>query len=327
MPDGFPVYNEDMDLLYTKLQPPPARPEQIERKHLLDKLEAAAHHKLTLVCAPAGYGKTTLLSQKVNRRVTSTGWLSLDRSDNDPAQFIHYLLAAIQHIDPGAGALLPGMLQLPKPSPIPKIRVALSNNLAASQAEFVIVLDDYQVIEAQAVHDFLNQLIEHMPVNLHLVLASRADPPLNLPQLRARGQLLELRAADLCFSPTEAQSFFKASQALLLSADQVKALVQKAEGWVAGLQIAAIYLQDQPNLPQAVQAFTGSHRHLLDYLAVEVIEHLPGHLQDFISHTAILDDLEASLCDAVTGRSGSASILQGLDRENQFIIPLAHDRR
>ncbi len=315
-----------MDLLHTKLRPPPLRAERVTRLHLLHRLDAALSHALTLLSAPAGYGKTTLLSQWVDRRPAPTGWLSFDRSDNDPAQFLRYLLAALQHIDPAAGALLPGMLQPPKPSPIPKILVALINDLAASHKEFVIILDDYQEIDAQAVHDLLAQLIEHMPPNLHMILAARADPPLNLPQLRARGQLLELRAADLCFDSASARIFFQDAMALPLSGEDIHALLRKAEGWIAGLQIAAIYLQNQPDLSQAVQAFTGSHRHILDYLAVEVIERLPESVQEFLSHTAILDDLQASLCDAVTGRSDGQHILESLDRANQFIIPLDEER-
>jgi LuxR family maltose regulon positive regulatory protein len=166
-----------------------------------------------------------------------------------------------------------------------------------------------------------------MPDNLHLIIATRLDPPINLAQLRARGQLLELRAADLCFDTDQARLFFQDVMELPLPDGEIAALVQKAEGWVSGLQIAAIVLQNQPNLPQAVQTFTGSHRHILDYLAIEVIERLPESTQDFLCQTAILDNLEASLCDAITGRSDSRQILEQLDRENQFIVPLGDDRR
>lgn len=316
-----------MDLLYTKLRPPPLRGKRVERSHLLRRLDAAMDHRLTLVCAPAGYGKSTLLSQWLQQRQLPAGWVSLDRGDNDPAQFIGYFLAAIQSIDPNAGALIPGMLLPPKPAPVSKILMALINDLAASPHEFVIVLDDYQEIDARAVHDFLAQLIEHMPGNLHLILAARADPPLSLPHLRGRGQLLELRAADLSFNTAEASAFFHDATRLPLSANAVDALLHKAEGWAAGLQIAAIFLQSQTDLPQAVQSFTGGHRHILDYLASEVIERLPAPVQAFLSQTAILDQLQASLCDAVTGRGDSAQILEQLDRENQFIIPLDEERR
>ncbi len=316
-----------MDLLYTKLQPPPYQEKRVARPRLLEKLDASVNQKLTLICAPAGYGKTTLLSQWINRRTEPVGWVSLDRNDNDLAQFLRYFLTAIQRIDPAVGTLIPGILQPPQPLPNPAVWIGLINDLAASHKEFVIILDDYQEVEARPVHDALEHLIQHMPDNLHLILATRADPPINLPQLRARGQLLEFRAADLCFTPEDAKSFFQNVMGLPLSEVEVEGLVQKAEGWIAGLQIAAIVLQKQANLPQAVQSFTGSHRHILDYLATEIIERLPGSTQEFLCQTAILDNLEASLCDAITGRSDSQQILEWLDRENQFIVPLDDKRR
>lgn len=314
-------------LLSTKLHPPPVREKWVARMRLLHKLNTVVNHKLTLICAPAGYGKTTLLSQWINLRNEPVGWLTLDASDNDITQFLRYFLAAIQQIDPDVVALIPEMLLPPRPQPGSATWIALINDLAASGKEFIIILDDYQEVENQAVHDALGYLIEHMPDNLHLILATRADPPINLAQLRARGQLLELRAANLCFDTDEAEMFFQDVMGLPLPEEDVTALVQKAEGWVSGLQIAAIVLQNQSNLPKAVQAFTGSHRHILDYLATEVIERLPESTQDFLCQTAILDDLEASLCDAITGRSDSRQILELLDRENQFIIALDDERR
>jgi len=316
-----------MDLLYTKLHPPPVREKQVVRLRLLERLDAALHQRLTLVCAPAGYGKTTLLSQWVYRLTGPAGWVSLDRSDNDLAQFLRYLLAAIQRIDPDVGVLIPKMLQPPRPLSVSAVWVVLINDLAASKKEFILILDDYQEVENQAVHEALEYLIEHMPGNLHLIIATRSDPPINLPLLRARGQLLEFRAAELCFNTDDAGLFFQDIMGMPLEEREVTALVQKAEGWVAGLQIAAILLQNQSNLPKAVQTFTGSHRHILDYLATEVIERLPGYTQEFLCQTAILDHLEASLCDAVTGRSDSRQILEQLDREYYFIVPLDDDRR
>jgi LuxR family maltose regulon positive regulatory protein len=259
------------DLLSTKLQPPPVREKWVARMSLLLKLDAAVNHKLTLICAPAGYGKTTLLSQWNSRRGQAAGWLSLDGSDNDITQFLRYFLAAIQQIDPGVGALIPEMLRPPRPLAGQAVWITLINDLAASEKEFIIILDDYQEVENQAVHEAVGYLIKQMPDNLHLIIATRADPPINLAQLRARGQLLELRAAELCFTTDEAGLFFQASMGLPISEVEVAALVQKSEGWVAGLQIAAIVLQSQSNLSQAVQTFTGSHRHILDYLAIEVI--------------------------------------------------------
>jgi len=317
-----------MDLLSTKLHAPPVREKWVVRLRLLQKLNALVNQKLTLICAPAGYGKTTLLSQWINLRNEPVGWLTLDGSDNDITQFLRYFLAAIQQIDPDVVTLIPEMLLPPRPQSGSTIWIALINDLAASGKEFIIIiLDDFQEVENQAVHDALGYLIEHMPDNLHLILATRADPPINLAQLRARGQLLELRAANLCFDIDEAEMFFQDVMGLPLAEEDVNALVQKAEGWVSGLQIAAIVLQNQSNLPKAVRAFVGSNRHILDYLAIEVIERPPESTQDFLCQTAILDDLEASLCDAITGRSDSRQILELLDRENQFIVALDDDRR
>jgi LuxR family transcriptional regulator, maltose regulon positive regulatory protein len=329
---GFPGFRGTQplsrtDLLYTKLHPPPYREKRVARTRLLEKLDAAANQRLTLVCAPAGYGKTTLLSQWIKRLNAPVGWLSLDGSDDDVIQFLRYFLTAIQQIDPTVGALIPEMLQPPRPLSGPAVLITLVNDIAASEKEFIIVLDDYQEVQDRAVHDVVEHLIEHMPDNLHIVLATRADPPFNLPQLRARGQLLEFRAADLCFSADDARLFLQDVMGLPLAEEEVTALLQKAEGWVAGLQIAAIVLQHQPDLPKAVQTFMGSHRHILDYLAIEVIERLPESTQDFLCRTAILDALEASLCDAVTGRNDSQQILEHLDRGNQFIVCLDDDRR
>lgn len=321
------VAQSRMDLLHTKLNPPPARENSVARMRLLDRLDSSVNHRLTVVSAPAGYGKTTLLSQWIDRRAEPVCWYSLDRSDNDPAQFIRYFLASVQRVDPDVGTLVPGMLQPPRPLPGQTVLIALINDVAASENEFIVILDDYQEVEARSVHEALGYLIEHMPDNMHLILATRADPPVNLPQLRARGQLLEFRAADLSFTADDAELFFQDVMRVRLSKQQVDALVEKAEGWIAGLQIAAIVLQDQPDLARAVQSFAGSHRHILDYLATEVIERLPGPTQDFLCQTAILDDLEASLCDAITGRSDSRRILEQLDRESQFIVPLDDDRR
>ena len=316
-----------LSLLSTKLAVPAFRRKLVSRPGLVERLNRGLEKKLVLISAPAGYGKTTLLCQWASTRAGPVGWVSLDRSDSDPAQFLGYLLSAVQKIDPAVGLLIPGMLHPPQPVPAQTVWTALINDLAASHKEFVLILDDYHEVESQAVHEVLAFFIEHLPQNLHLVLSTRADPPFNLPQLRARGQLLELRAADLCFSPADAKSFYHDLMDLPLADGEVEALMQKAEGWAAGLQISAIVLQNRAHLSQAVEAFTGSHRHILDYLAVEVIERLPEPIQDFLCQTSILEDLEASLCDAVTGRCDSRQILAQLEHENTFIIPLDDERR
>lgn len=345
-----------IDLLYTKLHPPPVREKQVARRRLLEKLDAALKQRLTLVCAPAGYGKTTLLSQWVERREQPTGWVSLDRSDSDPAQFLRYFYAAIQQIDVNVEAPAPEMLPTPGALYGSAVWMPLVNKIAASEKQFVVVLDDYQEVEEQAVHDMLEYLIEHMPENMHLILATRADPPLSLPRLRARGNLSELRLSDLRFSAEETAAFLNKAMNLGLSAPDIAALETRTEGWIASLQMAAIALRSHLSLQmhspdlavrsQFIRAFTGSHRFILDYLVEEVLEHQPPELQDFLLETSILDRLNGRLCDAVTaeGNRGSAeesgqpqagraptansqSILEHLESANLFILPLDDERQ
>jgi LuxR family maltose regulon positive regulatory protein len=344
-----------MDLLYTKLHPPPVHRKQVARQHLLEKLDAALEKRLTLVCAPAGYGKTTLLSQWINCRAEPTGWVSLDRSDNDLAQFLRYFLAALQWIEPNTGAHIPEMFPTFQSLPGPVIWMPLVNEIAASEREFVVILDDYQEVEDRAVHEALDYLIEHMPDNLHLILATRADPPLSLPRLRAGGQLTEIRLSDLRFSRRETEEFLNNVMNLGLSNPDMTALESRTEGWIASLQMAAIALRsylshqmDSPDLSarsEFIQSFTGSHRFILDYLVEEVLEHQPPDLQDFLLKTSILERFCGLLCDAVVGdieKGGlqqlgksqpagsqivnSQSILEHLESANLFIVPLDDER-
>jgi len=320
-----------IELLYTKLNPPPIRERLVARTRLFEKLDASLNQKLTLICAPAGYGKTTLLSQWINHRSEKIGWITLDNSDSDLAQFIQYFLAAIQCIDPNVGERIPEMLQPPQPLTGLSVWTALVNDLAVSEKEFVLILDDYHEVEAQTVHETLKYLIEHMPANLHLILASRADPPLMLPRLRARGYLIELRQSDLRFTMQDATNFLNDVMGLNLSAEDVAALETRTEGWIAALQMAALSLQGHSPDPTTrsafIQAFRGSHRFVLDYLVEEVLGRQPPELQEFLLKTSILRRLNASLCDAVTGRMDSQDILEGLDAANLFIIPLDDERR
>jgi LuxR family maltose regulon positive regulatory protein len=318
------------DLLLTKLCPPPVREKRVARTRLLEKLDASLNQKLTLVCAPAGYGKTTLLSQWIKRRNIPAGWITLDNYDNDLAQFQRYFLAAIQNIDPAVGALIPEMLQPSQPLPGAAAWTALVNDLAASQKEFVLILDDYHEVEAQAVHDALEYIIEHMPGNLHLVLASRADPPLSLARLRARGYLIELRQSDLRFTTEDSGDFLNAVMGLDLSPEDVIALETHTEGWIAALQMAALSLQERGRDPSTrsvfIRSFTGSHRFVLDYLVEEVLGRQPPALQEFLLRTAILKRLCGPLCNAITDRMDGQDVLEGLEAANLFIIPLDDER-
>lgn len=337
-----------LDLLHTKLHPPPVREKQVARKRLLEKLDAALQQRLTLVCAPAGYGKTTLLSQWVERRKEPTGWVSLDRSDNDPAQFLRYFFAAIQRIDARAEAPAPKMLPAPGAFSGLAVWMPLVNQIATSEKQFIVILDDYQEVEERAVHEALDYFIERMPDNMHLILATRADPPLSLPRLRARGHLSELRLSDLRFSAEETNNFLNNIMNLGLTVRDMAALETRTEGWIASLQMAALSLQmHSPDLAarsEYIQAFTGSHRFILDYLVEEVLEHHPSELQDFLLKTSILDRMCGKLCDAIMieseraqplGKSqaagnpagGAQSVLEHLESANLFIVPLDDERR
>jgi LuxR family maltose regulon positive regulatory protein len=320
-----------MDLLYTKLHAPPVSEKQVVRLHLLERLDVSLHQRLTLVCAPAGYGKTTLLSQWVNRRAEPVGWVSLDCDDNDLARFLHYFLTALQRIEPTVGAQIPDMMQVIQPLHGAAVLMPFINDVAAAEKEFLVILDDYQEVEERSIHRALDYLIEHMPENLHLILATRADPPIALPRLRARGYLTELRLSDLRFSAQEVEEFLNIVKGFNLTLDDVTALENKTEGWIASLQMAALSLQgrcqDPASQSEFVREFTGSHRFILDYLVEEVLKHQSPELQEFLLKTSILKRLCGSLCNAVTERTDGQNVLEHLEATNLFIIPLDDERR
>jgi LuxR family transcriptional regulator, maltose regulon positive regulatory protein len=316
-------------LLSTKFTIPPARPERVSRPRLLERLNHLPDYRLALVSAPAGYGKTTLLSewaasQQLDLRVV---WLALDEADNDVARFLIYLGAAIDPIVPQLGRRIAALLQPPQPSPSTAILTDLINELANTATPLALVLDDYHVIEAQAIHEAVTFLLDHAPAQLHVIIVTRADPPLPLARLRGRGQLDELRAVDLCFTPDEANLFIERATHRTLSTEEIAALTARTEGWAAGLQIAAMSLLKQPEAAQFVGAFAGSNRNILDYLLEEILLQQPEERQSFLLQTSILDRLSGAACDAVTGRTDSQAVLQELDKANLFIIPLDEERQ
>ena len=259
-------------ILATKLYIPPPRPKDCpppppdraaERGHL--------HCKLTLISAPAGFGKTTLVSEWVAGCGRPVAWLSLDEGDNDPTSFLAYLVAALQTIAANIGKGVLAILQSPQPPPIESILTALLNEITTIPDNFVLVLDDYHVIDSKPVDDALTFLLEHLPPQMHLVITTREDPHLPLARLRARGQLTELRAADLRFTPAEAAEFLNQVMGLNLSAEDIAALETRTEGWIAGLQLAAISMQGHQDAASFIQSFTGSHHFVLDYLVEEVL--------------------------------------------------------
>jgi ATP/maltotriose-dependent transcriptional regulator MalT len=311
-------------LLATKLHIPRPRPGFVLRPRLLERLDEGMEHRVVLVCTPAGFGKTSLLADWARRDRRPVAWLSLDEADNDPVRFWRHVVAALDRARPGVAERVAPLLGPPAPPSLEGLVTALVNQLAAQPDEVVLVLDDYHLVDAQPVHGSLAFLLEHLPPQAHLVVASRADPPLPLPRLRAGGQLAELRAAELRFTPEEAAELLSGAPGVDLSLPEaaVAALAARTEGWAAGLQLAALSLRDRVDIDRFVAAFSGSHRYVLDYLTEEVLERQPEQLRGFLLETSVLERLCGPLCDAVTGRSDSQQLLEAVERANLFLVPL-----
>ncbi|HJR80150.1 MAG TPA: LuxR C-terminal-related transcriptional regulator [Anaerolineales bacterium] len=344
-----------LPILATKLYVPQPRSKIVLRPHLIERLNASLPSGrtagVTLISAPAGFGKTTLLSEWINQepegrrkkeesgalRVPSVfalhsskvAWLSLDEGDDDPSRFLTYLVAALQTVAPTIGGGVLDMLQSPQPPSAESILTALLNEITNIPDNFILILDDYHVIDATRVDHALAFLLEHQPPQMHLVIATREDPPLSLARLRARGQLTELRAADLRFSLSEAADFLNQVMGLSLSAGDIAALENRTEGWIAGLQLAAISMQGQKDTDDFIQSFTGSHHFVMDYLVEEVLQRQPARVQTFLLRTSILNRMCGPLCDAVLLDSFASGqeTLEYLEHANLFIVPLDNERR
>jgi len=315
-------------LLETKLHVPRRRRNLVARPRLNEHLRRGVESALTLVSAPAGFGKTTLLADWLAAPAASgetAAWLSLDQRDNDPAVFWTYLVAALKTADPGIGADALLLLQSPRP-PIEAIIATLLNDLSAISDDVVLVLDDYHVIEAREVQDGMAFLMEHIPSQLHLVIVGRADPALPLARLRSRGELVEIRAADLRFTPDEAAVYLNGVMRLALTAQDVAALEGRTEGWIAALQLAALSMQGRSDVAGFIAGFAGDDRYIVDYLAEEVLQRQPEDVRRFLLQTSILDRLNGPLCDAVVGEDGGKAKLAALEQGNLFLVPL-DDRR
>ena len=315
------------DLLATKLYARPARGNVVVRPRVIGLLDDGLSAGLILVSAPAGFGKTTLLAEWLKGRPQGSCWLSLDAADNDPVRFLSYVIAALQQAVPGVASGLVGPLRSPQPPVAEAVVTAVVNELAAVADSLILVLDDYHVITGAAVNGALTFLLENLPSNLHLVIATRADPPIPIAKLRSRGQVAEVRADDLRFTPDEAAAFLSQTMGLALLPAQVAALDERTEGWIAGLQMAALSMRGREDVDGFIRAFAGTHRFIMDYLLEEVLAHEPEEVQGFLLQTAILTRLSGSLCDAVTGGSGGQEMLEGLERRNLFVVPLDDDRR
>jgi LuxR family maltose regulon positive regulatory protein len=317
-------------LLETKRYVPRWRPGLVSRPRLVERLVRGGERKLTLVSAPAGFGKTTLLAEwlstgSVNR--PATVWVSLDPGDNDPALFWAYVVTALQGVRSGIGERVLWSLQSPERPPIESLLATLINEVSAIEDEFSLGLDDYHVIDAPPVHHGVTFLLDHLPPRMHLIIAGRSDPPLPLARLRGRGESTELRAADLRFTADEAATFLNDAMGLNLSAGDVGILETRTEGWIAGLQLAALSMQGRADTPEFVAAFAGDDRYVVDYLVEEVLQRQPEPVRNFLLQTSILDRLSGPLCDAVTGREDGKTTLEALERGNLFVVPLDDKRR
>ena len=328
------------DILKTKLYIPHTRPELVPRPRLIGRLNESLHRKLTLISAPAGFGKTTLVSDwvdifrsydhKESQVGNRVGWISLDEGDNDQVRFIAHIIAALNHVGGieatiGEGAL--SMLQSPQPPVIESILTSLINELDAVPGRIILVLDDYHLIDAPSINYAISFTLEHLPSQMHLVIITREDPQLPLARLRARNQLFELRATDLRFTFYEAAKFLNQVMGLDLSVEDIAALDSRTEGWIAGLQLAAISMQGHQDPTAFIKSFTGSHHFVLDYLVEEVLEKQSECVQSFLMRTSILDRLTGSLCDALTDQEDGQATLEFLENHNLFIIPMDGERR
>jgi LuxR family maltose regulon positive regulatory protein len=315
-------------LIETKLHIPSPRRNLVARRRLHERLERAGDAKLLLVSAPAGFGKTMLVTEwlgTVADEGAAVAWLSLDERDNDPALFWSYVLATLQAAVTGLGDGARSLLDS-APAPMEDVLATLVNDLHGVDQDVVLVLDDYHVIDSTDVHEGLNHLLEHLPERAHLVIASRADPPLPLARLRARGELAEIRAADLRFTAEEAAEYLNGAMGLELTATDIATLDARTEGWIAALQLAALSLQGRDDAAAFIAGFAGDDRFIVDYLAGEVLHRQPESVRQFLLQTSVLDRLHGSLCDAVTGTIGGKAALESLDQQNLFVIPL-DDRR
>src|SRR6266480_5003085 len=318
--------------LSTKLHRPLPRAQLVRRPQLAERLTQGVMGPLTLVSAPAGFGKTTLLAQWLAESGMPVAWLSLEPGDNEPVRFLSYLIAALQTLDPHLGAVALTLLQMPQPAAAETVLTLLTNDVGShgrDGGDFALVLDDYHVLDAKPLDQALTFLLEHLPPQMHLVIATREDPPLPLARLRARGHLTEVRAVDLRFTPSEAAAFLTQMMGLTLSAEDIAALERRTEGWIAGLHLAALSLQGQQDATSFIRSFTGSHHFVLDYLLEEVLGQQSESLQNFLLRTSILDRLCGPLCDAVLldpSASGQET-LEYLERANLFLIPLDNERR
>jgi len=312
--------------LRTKLYVPPLRSGWISRPRLDKRMDEGFERKLTLISAPAGFGKTTLLVDWIYRHSIPAAWFSVDKGDNDPLHFLAYVILGLQSLEAGTGKAALTMLQSPQPPPIEPILINLLNDVSGISTDFALVLDDYHLVDDRPIHDMIAFLLENLPEQMHLIIATRADPPLRLARVRSQKLLTELRAADLSFTDDETTDLFNQSLDLQLSARDIQLIETRTEGWAAGLQLAALSLKGRKDPSGFIRRFKGDNRYIADYLTEEVLNRQPEHLRNFLLVTSILERLSGPLCDAVTEQENSLQVLDTLEKANLFVVPLDDDR-
>ena len=329
-----------VSLLQTKLYVPPTRPEQVARPRLIERLNAGLHRKLTLLSAPAGFGKTTLVSAWLRSRNRPFTWISLDEGDNDPIRFLNYLATAFRGVDDKIGQTTQHLLEAPQPPPVETLLTELINDVATQSLSFVLVLDDYQTITALAVHRAVSFLLQRQPPQMHVVIISRQDPSLPISRLRGRGQVTEIRQSDLRFTLDEATTFLSEAMGLSLEASEIASLDAHTEGWITGLQMAALALQSEmiddgtDGVSRFIDRFSGRHHFVLDYLTDEVLRRQPEPVHKFLRRTSVLERMCGSLCDVLVDHvaednssfTSSQHILEHLQHANLFVVPLDDER-
>ncbi|MCA9923223.1 MAG: hypothetical protein KC421_12665, partial [Anaerolineales bacterium] len=316
-------------ILTTKLYTPKPRGQHVSRPHLIDHLNTGLDCKLTIISAPAGFGKTTLVAewlQQISAGTCQSAWLSLDKVDNEPMRFLTYLITALQSVQAGLGGAALAWLQSANQSPIESLLTGLINEIMLLDSHIVFILDDFHVITEPVIHDIITFLLDNQPPNLHLLMITRADPPWPLARLRSQQALNEIRAKELRFTLEETAVFFNRLMQFNLSPDELTTLDAQIEGWVAGLQMVALSMKGHMDTAGFIKAFAGSHRFILDYLVEEVLDQQPPDIQKFLLQSAILDQLTAPLCNAITNRTDSQAVLTQLEQENLFISALDDER-
>jgi LuxR family maltose regulon positive regulatory protein len=316
-------------LVETKLFIPRLRRGSVVRPRLSERLRQGTQAKLTLVSAPAGFGKTSVLAEWLTTaaaRKRSVAWLSLEEDDGQPASFWTYVVTALARAVPGVGADALSLLASPQPQ-VQTVLATLLNDLSAVPNDVDLVLDDYHLVDGPDIGAGMRFLLEHLPPNVHLVISTRVDPALPLPRLRARGELVEVRAVDLRFTPDEVADYLNGVTGLSLDAPDIATLEGRTEGWIAALQLAALSMQGRDDVGGFIAGFAGDDRYIVDYLVEEVLGRQPDHVRSFLVSTCILDRLSGPLCDTVTGRPGGKAMLETLERANLFVVPLDERRQ